>query len=70
MKKLLFSIFLIMMMIGGTASYAVNAPVLATDMTPLKYDTSSGEFVATEASDETWYNYEPVGAMTDIGNGV
>ena len=72
MKKLLFSIFLIMMMIGGTASYAVNAPVLADGMTPVKWDSSSGDWVETNTTDADWYNYEqvPSTSSTIAGNGT
>ena len=72
MKKLLFSIFLIMMMIGGTASYAVNAPVLADGMTPVKWDSSSGNWVETNTTDADWYNYEqvPSTSSTIAGNGT
>ena len=72
MKKLLFSIFLIMMMIGGTASYAINAPVLADGMTPVKWDSSSGNWVETNTTDADWYNYEqvPSTSSTIAGNGT
>ena len=38
-------------------SYSGNAPVLATGMTPIKWD-DSGNLVVTTASDNTWYDYK------------
>ncbi len=39
------------------ATLIVNAPVLSTGMTPIKWDVS-GNVVTTTSTDSSWYNYE------------